>query len=280
MINWYPGHMKKSFDELDNKLKLVDIVYLILDSRAPLSSMNDKILDKIKNKKVLVLFNKFDLADKVELTKFEQYYQNKGFNTMLISATSGYGIDRILSKTKKILAEKTQKELNKGLLKTTYKAIILGIPNVGKSTLINKLTKSKLKVENRPGVTKDFTQTKLDDNLLLIDSPGLMMPKMDKHTGLVLASIGSIKDEILNIEDICYFVVGYLNKYYQNRLINRYEISINEDDSIEDIINKIALAKNIIKAKNTIDLDRTYNFILKDLRDLKLGRIIMERINE
>jgi ribosome biogenesis GTPase A len=274
MINWFPGHMKKTMDELSIKLKLVDLVYLLVDARCPISSINDALIDSVKSKKIIVLINKADLTDRAVLSSL---VHRIAYPTIIIDAKKGTNINKIIPLTKECLSSEIAHQNSKGLNFGKYRALVLGVPNVGKSTLINRLANSRLKVENRPGVTTSFAWTRLNDQLELMDSPGVMMSKLSYHTGMKMVLIGSIKDDIIELSVVVEYLITYLLKYYPNSLPNAYQISIQPNTLAHQVVDEICKKKGFLLNKDTFDYQRAYSFILKDYRSGKLGLISLDR---
>ena len=276
-IQWYPGHMAKSFKELEKNLRQVEIVMILLDARIPLSSMNPEILKRISNKPILILFNKQDLADPNVLKLWEEYYQKDGYYTLSIDATNPASLRRIYPLVKDvILKEQVERNIRRGRVLAPFKTMILGIPNVGKSTLINNLTaKGGAKVENRPGVTRQSQWYRLSDEFELLDTPGVLWPKFEKTTGYNLAITGAIKDDILPLDDIVIYVIKYLLKNYYQEFVSRYNLENTED--IHEILDEIGRNYGALLRGAEIDYDRVYAIILKDIRDKRLGGLCFER---
>ncbi|MGI6787003.1 MAG: ribosome biogenesis GTPase YlqF [Acholeplasmataceae bacterium] len=276
-INWYPGHMAKSFRELDKHLKLVDIVMILLDSRIPKSSMNPEILKRVKDKPTLILLNKSDLADKKILAEWEEFYKNQGFYTLQINATDKKSLTRIYPLVKNvILQDKVLRTLRKGRLLAPFKTMILGIPNVGKSTLINNLAnRASAKVENRPGVTRRLDWYRLSDEFELLDTPGVLWPKFDQTTGLNLAITGAIRDDILPLDNVVIYAIEFLSKHYPNELKGRYLLK--DMTRPLKILEQIGRSHGALLKGNEVDYERVYNIVLKDIRQNRLGGLSFER---
>ena len=223
-INWYPGHMKKTMDNIRASLKLVDIVGEIIDARIPISSKNPVIDDVLKDKPRIMILNKSDMANENETRKWLNYYRSKGYGAVVIDALHSKGLDKIYPLAKEMLADKFKKLEEKNLSSKTIRMMIVGIPNVGKSTFINTVSKRKsAKIGDRPGVTKQVQWIKTKNDLELLDTPGVLWPKFeDEQTGLHLAFTGAIKDEIMDIENLAFRFIDELNKRDINILKNRY----------------------------------------------------------
>ncbi|AXU10709.1 ribosome biogenesis GTPase YlqF [Parvimonas micra] len=281
-INWYPGHMKKTMDNIRSSLKLVDIVGEIIDSRIPISSKNPVIDDVLKDKPRIMILNKSDMADENETKKWLSYYRKKGYGAVVVDALHSKGLDKIYSVAKEMLADKFKKLEEKNLSTKTIRMMIVGIPNVGKSTFINSISKRKsAKIGDRPGVTKQVQWIKTKNDLELLDTPGVLWPKFeDERIGLHLAFTGAIKDEIMDIENLAFRFIDELNKRDVNILKNRYNLS---EDSYEDtlyLMDEIGKNRGAILKKNEIDYFKVANLVLDDFRKVKLGRITLETVED
>lgn len=281
-INWYPGHMKKTMDNIRLSLKLVDIVGEIIDSRIPISSKNPVIDDVLKDKPRIMILNKSDMADENETKKWLSYYRKKGYGAVVVDALHSKGLDKIYSVAKEMLANKFKKLEEKNLSAKTIRMMIVGIPNVGKSTFINSISKRKsAKIGDRPGVTKQVQWIKTKNDLELLDTPGVLWPKFeDERIGLHLAFTGAIKDEIMDIENLAFCFIDELNKRDVNILKNRYNLS---EDSYEDtlyLMDEIGRNRGAILKKNEIDYFKVANLVFDDFRKVKLGRITLETVED
>lgn len=281
-INWYPGHMKKTMDNIRASLKLVDIVGEIIDSRIPISSKNPVIDDVLKDKPRIMILNKSDMADENETKKWLSYYRKKGYGAVVVDALHSKGLDKIYSVAKEMLADKFKKLEEKNLSAKTIRMMIVGIPNVGKSTFINSISKRKsAKIGDRPGVTKQVQWIKTKNDLELLDTPGVLWPKFeDERIGLHLAFTGAIKDEIMDIENLAFRFIDELNKRDVNILKNRYNLS---EDSYEDtlyLMDEIGRNRGAILKKKEIDYFKVANLVLDDFRKVKLGRITLETVED
>lgn len=281
-INWYPGHMKKTMDNIRLSLKLVDIVGEIIDSRIPISSKNPVIDDVLKDKPRIMILNKLDMADENETKKWLSYYRKKGYGAVVVDALHSKGLDKIYSVAKEMLADKFKKLEEKNLSSKTIRMMIVGIPNVGKSTFINSISKRKsAKIGDRPGVTKQVQWIKTKNDLELLDTPGVLWPKFeDERIGLHLAFTGAIKDEIMDIENLAFRFIDELNKRDVNILKNRYNLS---EDSYEDtlyLMDEIGRNRGAILKKNEIDYFKVANLVFDDFRKVKLGRITLETVED
>ncbi|MBP5444986.1 MAG: ribosome biogenesis GTPase YlqF [Acholeplasmatales bacterium] len=270
-INWFPGHMQKAKREMKEKTSLVNIVYMVLDSRIPKSSFNHLVKEIASNRPILLLLNKADLADKIETKKWMDYYKSQGYYCLDIDAITGYNMNKIVPLTYEILKDKIERNKERGI-KLSMKAMITGIPNVGKSTIINALVKKKItQVGDKPGVTKTQQWVKLDSNLDLLDTPGVLWPKLEEN-GMNLALTGAIKDDIMPIDEIVKYGFDFMNTYYKEAFYERYKID--KIDSIYDIYEKIAKARGC----KIDDYEKINNIFLHDLRHEKLGRVTVDRL--
>ena len=273
-INWYPGHMEKAKRQIQDELKLVDIVIELRDARIPLASENPLLKEITQNKKRLIILNKKDLADEKESNKWLSYFEN----VLLIDSLNDNVNKLVSDKVKELCGDILERAKRKGIRNKTIRAMVVGIPNVGKSTFINAFVKKKVaKVENRPGVTRNLQWIRIDSEIELLDTPGVLWPKIDNEEDAVkMAILGTINDDILDKEYIVNKCLLYLKEYYRGYLNKRYDV--NEDK--EDIISEIALNKGYLTSGGNPDYKKTYDLILKDIRNNKLGRITLERIED
>jgi ribosome biogenesis GTP-binding protein ylqF len=274
--------MKKTMDNIRASLKLVDIVGEIIDSRIPISSKNPVIDDVLKDKPRIMILNKSDMADENETKKWLSYYRKKGYGAVVVDALHSKGLDKIYSVAKEMLADKFKKLEEKNLSSKTIRMMIVGIPNVGKSTFINSISKRKsAKIGDRPGVTKQVQWIKTKNDLELLDTPGVLWPKFeDERIGLHLAFTGAIKDEIMDIENLAFRFIDEINKRDVNILKNRYNLS---EDSYEDtlyLMDEIGRNRGAILKKKEIDYFKVANLVFDDFRKVKLGRITLETVED
>ena len=276
-IQWFPGHMFKSLKEIKERIKLMDIILVLLDARLPYSSMNPELFKLIQHKPLILLFNKMDLADDHMTHQFRKHYQSLGYKTLLIDAQSGKNVQKIRSLAEEVLHEKLAREKAKGLQKRALRTMILGIPNVGKSTLINQISKSSAtKTANTPGVTKSQQWIKLGDDFELLDTPGVLWPKFeDPSVGYHLAITGAIKDKILPEDDVVHYALEFLKQYYPERLHERYQIT--SDLSYVQMLDTIGKARGCLIRGGEIDYQRVYQIILTDIRNRQLGGLTFDR---
>ncbi|MDY4144851.1 MAG: ribosome biogenesis GTPase YlqF [Bacilli bacterium] len=273
-IQWFPGHMAKARREIEEKLKVVDIALVLVDARIPISSQNPMAMEILKNKPQLMILTKSDMADNNMTKKWEKYFLNQGKKAISIDSISGLNVKKIETLAKEILKEKIERDLKRGMKMRPIRAIIVGIPNVGKSTLINKLTGKKVaNVGNMPGVTKAQQWIRLNQNLELLDTPGVLWPKFDdKKIGIHLALTGAIKDEILPKEDLTFYLIDFLKENYPDLFEKRYNVSMNQDTVriIEEVLQKRGNKKD--------EYEKGYDIILNDFKNARIGKITLDKI--
>ncbi|WP_117016780.1 ribosome biogenesis GTPase YlqF [Aeribacillus pallidus] len=282
-IQWFPGHMAKARRQVVEKLKLIDIVYELVDARIPQSSRNPMIDDIIANKKRILILNKKDMADESITKEWIQYYKEQGIASIAIDSQTGSGLKQIVQLSKELLEKEREKMKAKGVKPRAIRALIVGIPNVGKSTLINRLAGRNIaKTGDRPGITKQQSWIKTGKELELLDTPGILWPKFeDEEVGLKLAATGAIKDEILNLQDVAVYAMRYLIKHYPDRLMDRYQIdNLSNEIEIVDLFDHIGKKRGCLSAGGLIDYDKTAEVFIRDVRTLKLGKISFDRPNE
>ena len=279
-LNWYPGHMAKTKREIKEKIDLIDIVFELIDARIPLSSKNNDINDIIKNKPRILVMTKTDLCD-IDITNiWKEYYEKLGYKVILVDLINNKNINLILNETTNITKDINKKREQKGLKPRRTRILILGIPNVGKSTLINRLVgKKATNTGNKPGITKNLEWIRINENLELLDTPGILWPKLEgKDIALNLSSMTAIKEEVLNKESVAIYIINTMIKYYKDNLINRYKLNnIEEDYDIVDILDRIGKHIGAIR-NNEVDYEKVYTIILKDLREGYLGKVTFDRI--
>lgn len=276
-INWYPGHMKKTKESLEKNISMVDIVYELLDARIPISSRNPIVDDIVKDKPRITILNKSDLSNDRDNKLWKEYFEKKGISTIFMSASSGKGINELINLSLEKTSEKRERYLKKGVQNKPIRVMILGIPNVGKSTLINSLAGRKgAKIGNRPGITKMNQWIKTKGGLELLDTPGILWPKFeDKEVGLNLAFVGSIKDEILDRETLALKLIEKLISINPSNLEKRYNLNI-ENKSALDIMEEIGANRGCKIRGGEIDYSKVSTIVLDEFRKGKIGNITLE----
>lgn len=274
---WYPGHMTKAKRMMQEDIKLIDLVIEIIDARVPLSSRNPDIDELGKNKARLIILNKSDLADEKKNDAWAAWFQGEGCFTAKVNARSGAGMKKIQDTIQEACKEKIERDRKRGIMNRPVRAMVVGIPNAGKSTFINTLAgKACAKTGNKPGVTKGKQWIRLNKNIELLDTPGILWPKFeDQLVGLKLAVVGSIKDELLQSEELAMWLIAYLRKEYAGLLTERYQIE--EDGTDLEILERIAQSRGCRLKGNLPDYPKTAALIVEDFRSGRLGRITLER---
>ena len=277
-IHWFPGHMSKALKEVEEKIKIIDVVIELLDARAPLSSINVQLENLIKNKKRLVILTKPDLADPVETKKWEEYLLTKYDSLLSLNLTDGNATNIIVKAVTKLGQEKWAKDKSKGMKPQALKTMIIGIPNVGKSSLINRFAKRKAAgVQNKPGYTRGEQWIKVSNEFILLDTPGILpMNYENKKNAANLALLGSIREEILPNTDLVNILLDYLKKNYPNALFERFKIS--EIGTYEETIKSICEVRKLLDSNGGYDYARGESLLLKEFKEGKLGRITLEKI--
>ena len=288
-INWYPGHMAKTRREIIQDLRIIDIVIELLDARIPIASQNPDIAKLIKGKKKIVVLNKCDLADEKENQRWVSYFENKNIPAALVDANSGKGIDNCIKKIEKLMEEIQTKQAEKGRVGRKIKAMILGIPNVGKSSFINRIAKrTTAEVGNKPGVTKQKQWIRINEKIELLDTPGVLWPKFESEdVALKLAFTGTIKETVLEKTEVAYELVKFLLNNEREKLCNRYGLSneyieevLNRDNpenfNIYEIMLEIGRKRGCIVSDGNIDDEKTAKIILDDFKNGKIGKITLE----
>lgn len=276
-INWFPGHMAKTKREISDKLNLIDIVYEVIDARMPISSKIVDIDDLIKNKPRILIVTKYDLCDKEETNKILANYKKNGYNIIHIDLMKG-DTSNIISLTNEIMNSINQSRIDKGMKPRFARVLIVGAPNVGKSTLINRLVgKKSAGVGNKPGFTKTLSWIRVNKDIELLDTPGILWPKLTDQDGAkTLAAFSSIKDEIINIDNIATFILNKLYTLYPSKLKERYDIT-NLDDIVE-VYEIIGRKRGALSRGNIVDYEKVSNIIIRDLRNGYFGDITFDRI--
>ena len=277
---WYPGHMTKAKRMMQENIKLIDLIIELVDARIPMSSRNPDIDELGKGKSRIILLNKSDLADAGLNQEWESFFKEKGYFVQKLNAKTGAGIKNIQALVQESCKEKIERDRKRGIINRPVRAMVVGIPNVGKSTFINSFAgKACAKTGNKPGVTKGKQWIRLNKNLELLDTPGILWPKFeDQKIGERLALIGSINDEILHVDELAVALIRNLKNSYLDLLEKRYNITMDED--AYDTLKKIAIARRCLQKGELPDVDRASSMLLEDFRSGKLGRITLERPEE
>ena len=275
-VQWYPGHMTKAKRQMQEDLKLIDLIIELVDARVPLSSRNPDIDQLGQNKSRLILLNKADLADERQNEAWKEYFQSKGFHVVKVDSRNGAGMKTIQNVIQEACKEKIERDRRRGIKNRPIRAMVAGIPNVGKSTFINTFAgKACAKTGNRPGVTKGKQWIRLNKNVELLDTPGILWPKFeDQEVGIRLAFVGSIKDDILNMEELALKLIDYLNERYTGLLEKRYGSS--EAGNAVEILGDIAKARGCLKKGEELDYTKASGLLFDDFRGGKIGRITLE----
>lgn len=290
-INWFPGHMAKTRKQITDDLKLIDVVIEILDARIPLSSQNPEIKQITQGKKKIIILNKCDLSDENDNRKWMEYFIRQGHKVVLVDSNTGKGINEVIKQIQIVMADDLRRLAEKGRIGKKIRVMIVGIPNVGKSSFINRIArKTSAEVGNKPGVTKQKQWIHINDEIELMDTPGVLWPKFESEkVALNLAFIGTIKDDLLEITEIAYCLTKFLLESYRNNLIERYSLNEQvvidilsqdqeENQNIYEIMQLIGKRRGAIISGGNIDDEKTSKIILDDFRSGKLGKITLEKI--
>ncbi|MFJ8512968.1 ribosome biogenesis GTPase YlqF [Lysinibacillus xylanilyticus] len=280
-IQWFPGHMAKARREVTEKLKLVDIIFELIDARLPLSSRNPMIDEVINQKPRLLILNKSDMADEQETRKWVEYFAQRGHKAVAINSLEGKGLQQVTKAAQEILKEKFDRMKSRGMKPRAIRAMIVGIPNVGKSTLINRLAKKNIaKTGNTPGVTKAQQWIKVGKELELLDTPGILWPKFeDQEVGYKLALTGAIKDTITNMEDLAVYGLRFLSVHYPTRMEERYGFQCIHENLV-DTFDHIGKLRRVFGPGGEIDYDQVAQLIVRDIRGLLLGKLTFDFVDE
>ena len=273
-INWYPGHMAKARRLMEEQLKLVDIIMELRDARIPAASANPILKELSRNKPVLIILNKADLSDEAANKRWANQFEH----CLIVDSLNENLSKRVVEKVKEILKDKLERAKAKGIRKKVLRAMVVGIPNVGKSTFINNIVRKKVaKAENRPGVTKSLQWIRINEDVELLDTPGVLWPKLENQDDArLLALIGSINDDVLDKEDLVYFALNYLRISYPGVINKRYEVAEDQNDLLEAIARKKLWLLN----NNEINREKAVDQLLKDIRSSKIGRISWQDVRE
>lgn len=291
-INWFPGHMAKTRRQITEDLKMIDVVIEILDARIPIASQNPDIRQITQNKKKVIVLNKCDLADEKDNQKWREYFIKKGCKAVLVDSNNGLGINEVIKQVQEVMIDEMQKHADKGRKGRKIRAMIVGIPNVGKSSFINRITKkTSAVVGNKPGVTKQKQWIHVNENIELMDTPGVLWPKFEnEEIALNLAYTGTIKDDVLEKTDVAFYFLKYMLENEIDKLVSRYNLNKQEilnvlenqtrpeNEIIYDIMLKIGKSRGAVVSGGNVDDVKTANIILEDFRSGKLGRITLEKV--
>lgn len=277
VVQWYPGHMTKAKRMMQENIKLIDLIIELVDARTPLASRNPDIDELGKNKFRLILLNKSDLADPKCNAEWMDYFKKKGFFVVEVNSQRGSGIKQIEKTVQEVCKEKIERDRKRGILNRPVRAMVVGIPNVGKSTFINSFAgKACTKTGNKPGVTKGKQWIRMNKTLELLDTPGILWPKFeDQQIGLYLALIGSINDEVLQMDELAMALIDIMKEQYPGLLTLRYEIEEKEDS--QEVLYDIAKARKCFLKGEELDIRKASNLIMDDFRGGRLGKITLER---
>lgn len=278
-FQWYPGHMAKARKAMQDDIKLIDVIVELVDARVPYSSKNPDIDTLANGKARVLLMNKYDLADTSITDEWVKYYEDKGYFVTKVNSKNGKGIKEVNSVIQKACAKKIERDRRRGIINRPLRAMAAGIPNVGKSTFINSFAgKACTKTGNKPGVTKGKQWIRLNKNVELLDTPGILWPKFeDQQTGLNLAFTGAIKDELYNIYELSRFLIGFLNENYPDAISSCYNTEASGTGNETEILKDIAECRGCIKSGAEPDLDKAAKLLIDDFRAGKLGRITLEK---
>lgn len=279
-ISWYPGHMAKTKREIKEKLPLIDVVYEVVDARMPISSKVIDIDDVIKNKPRILIMTKYDMCDKSQTDKIIKYYKEKGYSVVPVDLIKNTNVNLIIKETSKVSDIINVERKKKGLKpKQSVRALVIGAPNVGKSTLINRLVgKKKTVTGNKPGVTKQLSWIRVGSNIELLDTPGILWPKLENQEHAYnLAALSSVKEEVVDLQDLSIYILHKLNELYPNYLEKRYGITTVSDDIIATL-EEIGNRRGAKISGGEIDYDKVYSIIIRDLKEGLIGPVTLDRL--
>lgn len=278
MIQWFPGHMAKTRREIEENLKYIDVVIELVDARVPLSSQNPLLQQTTAMKPKLLVLMKADLADLKETENWLHYFQQKNIDAMAVNVNDQKMIASLIDKVSAIGLKQQERQIKKGMLKRPVRALIVGIPNVGKSTLINRLANKRIaKIGDRPGITRQKQWIKVRGKFELLDTPGMLWPKFeDEEIGIKLAAVGTIKYELVPIQDVAAYIIRFLLERYPDKLIERYRLTEKED--MWEIFVQIGKSRGAQERGGSVNFDKVANIVLQDFREAKLGRITLDLV--
>ncbi len=279
-INWYPGHMAKTKRLIKENIKLIDIIYEVIDSRIPYSSRVNDIEDLIGDKPRVLIFTKYDLCDKSETDKFIEKYQKLGFYCLTYDLTHEIDKDKLINLSNEILKEKLEKAKEKGINKDKIRALVVGVPNAGKSTFINKIVGKKIAVTgNKPGVTKNLSWIRIGKNIELLDSPGILWPKLEQEKeAFNLASTTAIKEDILPKEEVAIYIIKFMYKNYKELLEKNYGVTDISD--FYEVYDTIGRKRGFLGRGGVIDDDRVTDLIINDIKQGKISGLTFDRVKD
>ncbi len=279
-INWYPGHMAKTKRLINEQINLIDLVYEIVDARMPFSSKIIDIDNYIKDKPRILIVNKMDLCDKEETNKWVNYYKDLGYEVLPMNLEGNVNIKPLINLTEKVLEDVNQKREDKGMIKRKARVLVVGIPNVGKSTLINRLAGKKVvNIGNKPGVTKNLSWIRVNEHIELLDSPGILWPKLDSYNAFNLATFTAIREEILPLFEVVEYILRTLEKYYPEILKERYGLDVLDEDIVNDL-EFIGKKRGCLLKGGEIDYDKVMLLIINDIKNGYIKGITFDRFEE
>ena len=281
-LSWFPGHMTKTKRMIASEIQHMDAVCEILDARIPLSSRNPDVDDLTAGKPRLIVLNRADQADPAQTRRWSQYFRAKGWAVLEANAKGGVGTEKFAAAVRELLRDKLEAYAAKGQVGRVVRVMVLGIPNVGKSTFINKVAKRKTaKAEDRPGVTRSKQWVPVDATLELLDTPGILWPKFDDpEVGKRLAFTGAVKDDVLDIEELACYLMDYLSAHYADILTERYKIDVEETDTGYDLLEKAGRKRGFLMRGAQVDTERMARILLDEFRGGKLGRFTLETVED